>query len=51
MDYHVDSFLAHFNRYYGDALATDFGDLTLQQQVAYVKMLYKVGSVVATRCY
>ena len=32
----------HLNRHYADALATDFGDLSLQQQVAYVRMLYKV---------
>ena len=42
MDRHVETFFAHFNRYYADALATDFGDLSLQQQVAYIRMLYKV---------
>ena len=42
MDSHVESFLALFNRHYADALATDFTELSLQQQVAYVKMLYKV---------
>ena len=34
---------SHLNCHYADALATDFGDLSLQQQVqAYVRMLYKV---------
>ena len=42
MDNLVESFFAHFNRHYADALATDFGSLSLQQQVAYVRMLYKV---------
>jgi hypothetical protein len=42
MDRHVETFFIHFNRHYADALATDFGDLSLQQQVAYVRMLYKV---------
>ena len=42
MDRHVETFFIHFNRHYADALATDFGDLSLQQQVAYVRLLYKV---------
>ena len=42
MDRHVKTFFVYFNRHYADALATDFGDLSLQQQVAYVRLLYKV---------
>ena len=42
MDRHVETFFIHFNRHYADALATDFGDLSLQEQVAYVRLLYKV---------
>ena len=42
MDRHVEAFFVHFNRHYADALATDFGDLSLQQQVSYVRLLCKV---------
>lgn len=45
MDSYVQSFHVHFNHHYANALATDFGDLSLQQQVAYVKLLYKVYTV------
>ena len=39
----VEGFTVNFDRYYADAMATDFNQLSLQDQVAYVKMLYKVG--------
>ena len=31
-----------FNKYYAEALATDFEGLSLQEQIKYVKHLYKV---------
>lgn len=31
-----------FNKYYSEALATDFEELSLQEQIKYVKHLYKV---------
>ena len=38
----VENFFVNFNRHYADAMATDFNKLSLQEQVAYVKLLYRV---------
>ena len=35
-------FSSRFNSYYGKAMATDFNQLSLQEQVSYVKLLYDV---------
>ena len=44
IDHLVEGFMNHFNRYYADALATDFNSLPLTDQVDYVKLLYRVQS-------
>ena len=44
IDHLVEGFMNHFNRYYADALATDFNSLPLTDQVDYVKLLYRVHS-------
>ena len=38
----VENVFVSFNRHYADTMATDFDKLSLQEQVAYVKLLYKV---------
>lgn len=42
IDHLVETFFSNFNRHYADAMAADFSNLSLQEQVAYVKLLYKV---------
>lgn len=42
IDHLVEGFMKHFNRYYADALATDFNSLQLTEQADYVKLLYRV---------
>lgn len=42
IDHLVEGFMKNFNRYYADALATDFNSLSLTEQADYVKLLYRV---------
>ena len=42
IDSHVDRFFLNFNRHYGDAMATNFNKLSLQEQVDYAELLHKV---------
>ena len=42
IDHLVEGFVKNFNRYYADALATDFNSLQLTEQADYVKLLYRV---------
>ena len=42
IDHLVEEFMKSFNRYYADALATDFNSLPLAEQADYVKLLYRV---------
>lgn len=42
IDSYVEEFFTMFNKYYSEALATDFEELSLQEQIKYVKHLYKV---------
>ena len=42
IDHLVEGFMKSFNRYYADALATDFNSLPLAEQADYVKLLYRV---------
>lgn len=42
MDNLVEGFSDNFNKYYSAAMETDFNQLSLQEQVAYVKLLYEV---------
>ena len=42
IDHLVEGFMKNFNRYYADALATDFNSLSLTEQADYVKFLYRV---------
>ena len=42
IDHLVEGFMKNFNRYYADALATDFNSLSLTEQTDYVKLLYRV---------
>ena len=42
IDHLVEGFMKGFNRYYADALATDFNSLPLAEQADYVKLLYRV---------
>lgn len=41
IDSYVEEFFTMFNKYYSEALATDFEELSLQEQIKYVKHLYK----------
>ena len=42
IDGYVEQFSTTFNKYYEEAINTDFNSLTLQQQVKYIKYLCKV---------
>ncbi len=42
IDSHVDCFFLNFNRHFGDAMATSFNKLSLQEQVDYAELLHKV---------
>ena len=45
MDDMVKQFSQYFNKHYSAAMSTDFNSLSLQEQVAYVKTLYKVNQI------
>ena len=42
IDSYVEEFFKMFNKYYSEAVETDFEELSLQEQIKYVKHLYKV---------
>ena len=42
IDSYVEEFFKMFNKYYSEAVEMDFEELSLQEQIKYVKHLYKV---------